>query len=86
VYTAAGTQQTGAHQVIGTVVTNAAGNGSVTFTGSAVFSSATSYQCSVTALASASSATAAAISTPVSNGFTVKGANSTTYGYICVGN
>jgi hypothetical protein len=72
--------------VIGSGTTNAGGNLTVTFAGSAVFTSASSYQCAATTVANAASTTAPAISSPTTTGFTLKGANSTTYSYICVGN
>jgi len=70
--------------VSGSATTNNGGNVTVTFTGSAIFTSGTSYQC--TATAQGNTATAAAISSPTGTGFTLKGASSTAYGFVCVGN
>jgi len=72
--------------VTGSATTNNGGNATVTFTGSAAFTNGTSYQCTVTAQANATSNTAPAINTPTSTGFALKGANSTAYGFVCVGN
>jgi len=70
--------------VTGSATTNNGGNATVTFTGSAAFTSGTSYQC--TATAQGNTATAAAINSPLNTGFTLRGAASTTYGFVCVGN
>jgi hypothetical protein len=88
VYDASGTSQTNAHTVEGTAATNVSGNGSVTFTGSAAFTSATSYVCILTAESTGPSATNGTfIATKTNTGFTFKSTlNSTTYDYICVGN
>jgi hypothetical protein len=86
VYNTSGTLQSNAKVVIGSGTTNGSGNLTVTLSGSATFTSGTSYQCSATAVSNASSTTAPAIATPTSTGFTLKGAASTTYGFICIGN
>jgi hypothetical protein len=86
VYTTGGTQQTNTHMVTGSGTTNGSGNLTVTFTGSAIFTSGTSYQCTTTAQASQTSNVAPTITSPTSTGFTLKGANSTPYGFVCVGN
>jgi hypothetical protein len=77
---------TGAKIVTGTATTNAAGNATVTLTGSATFTSGTSYVCTTSAEAPAASPTAPAISGKTATGFTIKGAGSTTYSFVCVGN
>jgi hypothetical protein len=79
-------QQTNTHIVTGSGTTNGSGNLTVAFAGSATFTSGTSYQCTATAQASMPSGTAPTITSPTSTGFTLKGANSTTYGFVCVGN
>jgi hypothetical protein len=71
--------------VTGSGTTNGSGNLTVTFTGSAIFSSGTSYQCTATAQASQPANTAPTITSPTSTGFTLKGANSTPYAFVCVG-
>jgi hypothetical protein len=85
VYTTGGVQQANTHIVTGSGNTNNQGNLTVTFTGSAVFTSGTSYQCTATAQSNASSNTAPAISSPTATGFTLKGLANTTYGFVCVG-
>jgi hypothetical protein len=72
--------------VTGTATTNGSGNATVTFTGSAAFTGGTSYQCTATAQASQTSNTAPTITSPLGTGFTLKGANNTAYGFVCVGN
>jgi hypothetical protein len=72
--------------VIGSATTNGSGNATVTFTGSALFTSATSYRCSLTPEGSGAITQVAVVNGPLTNGFTIKGANSTTYDFICVGN
>jgi hypothetical protein len=72
--------------VTGSVTTNGSGNATVTFAGSAVFTSGTSYQCTATAQASQAASTAPTTTSPTSTGFTLKGANSTPYAFVCVGN
>ena len=88
VYNAGGTSQTSVHIVEGTVATNNGGNGSVTFTGSAVFTSGTSYVCTLTAESNGGAASNGTfISGKTSTGFTFKSTlNSTTFDYVCVGN
>jgi hypothetical protein len=73
--------------VEGTVTNNGSGNGSVTFTGSAAFASATSYVCTLTAESNGTAATNGTfISGKTSTGFTFKSTlNSTTFDYVCVG-
>jgi hypothetical protein len=71
--------------VTGSGSTNGSGNLTVTLSGSAVFASGTSYQCTATAVSNASSSTAPAISSPTATGFTLKGLANTTYGFVCVG-
>jgi hypothetical protein len=74
--------------VEGTVADNGGGNGSVTFTGSAAFSSATSYVCTLTAESNGTAATSGTfISSKTSTGFAFKSTlSSTTFDYLCVGN
>jgi hypothetical protein len=88
IYNSSGTSQTSPHIVEGTAVTNVAGNGSVTFTGSAVFTSAVSYVCTLTAESTGPAATNGAfIASKSSTSFTFKSTlNSTTFDYVCVGN
>ena len=88
VYDASGTSQTNAHTVEGTAATNVSGNGSVTFTGSAAFTSGTSYVCTLTAESGGPAATNGTfIATKTNTGFTFKSTlNSTTFDYVCVGN
>jgi collagen triple helix repeat protein len=88
IYNAGGTPQTGAHIAEGAVATNVAGNGSVTFAGSAAFTSPASYVCTLTAENTGAAATNGTfIATKASSGFTFKSTlDSTTFDYICVGN
>jgi hypothetical protein len=88
VFNAGGTLQTNAHIVEGTATTNAPGNGSVTFTSPATFTSATSYVCTLTPEAGGNPATDGSIVTDkTATGFTFKSTlGSTTFAYICVGN
>jgi hypothetical protein len=72
--------------VIGTAVTNGGGNGSVGFTGSAVFSSASSYRCPLTPEGTTALKDVPVVNTPTASGFAFKGTASTTYDFICVGN
>jgi hypothetical protein len=79
----------GSHIVVGTAVTNTSGNGSVTFAGSAVYTSATSYECTLTPESTGASPTTDAwfIASKTTTGFTFKASyNSTTFDYICIGN
>jgi hypothetical protein len=78
-------QQTSTHIVIGSGTTNGSGNLSVTFSGSAAFTSGTSYECTATAQASQPPTTGTTIATATSTGFTLKGANNTAYSFVCVG-
>ncbi len=86
-YSAGGTAQTSTHIVEGTTTTNGPGNGSVTFTGSAAFGSATSYVCTLTAESNGTaSSNGTFISGKTSTGFTFKSTlGSTTFDYICIG-
>jgi hypothetical protein len=88
VYNAGGTLQTNAHIVEGTAATNGSGNGSVSFTSPATFSSSTSYVCTLTPEAGGNPATDGTIVTgKTTTGFSFKSTlNSTTFAYICVGN
>jgi hypothetical protein len=88
VYNAGGTSQTSAHIVEGTTATNGGGNGSVTFTGSAAFTSATSYVCTLTAESNGAVASSGTfVAGKTSTGFTFKGTlSSTTFDYVCIGN
>ena len=88
VYNAGGTSQASSHIVEGTVATNAGGNASVTFTGSAAFTSGTSYVCTLTPESNGSPASDGSfVSGKSSTGFTFKSTlNSTTFDYICIGN
>jgi len=74
--------------VEGTATTNGSGNGSVTFTGSAVFTSATSFVCTLTAESGGpAAANGTFIASKTSTGFTFKSTlNSSTFDYLCVGN
>jgi hypothetical protein len=58
----------------------------VTLTGSAAFSSGTSYQCTVSYQASAAGTLAPTITSPTATGFTLKADASKAVGFICVGN
>jgi hypothetical protein len=88
VYNAGGTSQTSAHIVEGTAATNGGGNGSVTFTGSAAFTSATSYVCTLTAESNGAAASNGTfVAGKTSTGFTFKSTlSSTTFDYVCIGN
>jgi hypothetical protein len=74
--------------VEGAVADNGSGNGSVTFTGSAAFTSGTSYVCTLTAESNGPAATNGTfIASKTSTAFTFKSTlNSTTFDYVCVGN
>jgi Collagen triple helix repeat (20 copies) len=88
VYNAGGTAQTSSHMVEGTAATNGGGNGSVTFTGSAAFTSGTSYVCTLTAENNGSPAPIGTfIAGKTGTGFTFKSTlTGTTFDYVCVGN
>ena len=88
VYNAGGTSQASSHIVEGTVTTNNGGNGTVAFTGSAAFTGATSYVCTLTAENNGSpAASGTQIASKTNAGFTFKSTlNSTTFDYICIGN
>jgi Collagen triple helix repeat (20 copies) len=85
VYTTAGTLQSGSHIVIGSGSTNPGGNLAVTVAGSAAFSTATSYQCTLS-YTSATGTASPAINSPTSTGFTIKADASKPVGFMCVGN
>jgi len=87
IYNAAGASQASAHIVEGTVATNGSGNGSVTFAGSAVFGSATSFVCTLTGETGGPAATNGTfIASKTTTGFTFKSTlNSTTFDYVCIG-
>jgi len=74
--------------VEGTAATNNGGNGSVTFSGSATFTSGTSYVCTVTAESNGPAASNGTfIAGKTSTGFSFKSTlGSTTFDYVCVGN
>jgi hypothetical protein len=80
--------QSAAHIVEGTVATNGSGNGSVTFTGSAAFTSGTSYACTLSPEAGGNAANSGTIiSTKAAGSFTFKSTlTSTTFDYLCIGN
>jgi hypothetical protein len=80
--------QNGAHIVEGTAVTNGTGNGTVSFTSPATFTSGTSYSCTLTPEAGGNPAADGTIlSSKTGSGFTFKSTlNNTTFDYICVGN
>jgi hypothetical protein len=86
VYTAAGTLQAGSHMVFGSGTTNPGGNLNVTLTGSAAFTSGSSYQCTATYVSNTTGTAPVAINAPSATGFTIKGDSSKTIGFICVGN
>jgi hypothetical protein len=81
-YNAAGTQQANAKIVID-FVTLSAGTASVTFTGSAVFTSASSYMCAPN---NASALNAVRVTKVSGTQITVTGTGTDIIGYICVGN
>jgi hypothetical protein len=72
--------------VTGSGTTNNGGNLTVTFTGSAAFTSGTSYQCTATLLSNQTGNQSPGISSMTSTGFALKGANNTAYSFVCVGN
>jgi FtsH-binding integral membrane protein len=82
----AGTLQAGSHIVFGTGATNPGGVLTVTLTGSAAFTSGSSYQCTGTYQANAAGTAPLAINTTSATGFTMKGDSSKTVSFICVGN
>ena len=86
VYTAAGTLQAGSHIVFGSGTTNGPGNLTVTLTGSAAFTSGTSYVCTASYQSNAGGTLSPVISSPTATGFTIKGDASKTVVFICVGN
>jgi hypothetical protein len=86
VYNTSGTLQTGSHIVIGSGTTSVTGSLAVTLSGSAAFSSGTSYQCTVVYDASAAGTLSPAISGPAATGFTIKADPSASVGFVCVGN
>jgi hypothetical protein len=86
VYNPAGTQQTGAHEVIGTVVLPSNGNGSVTLVAPAAFTSATSYECTAAYTGGQTGTLVPTITSKTATGFTIKGDNSATLQFICTGN
>ena len=58
----------------------------MTLSGSATFSSGTSYQCTAMYEASSAGTTAPAISGKTATSFTIKGDGSKTIAFICIGN
>ena len=62
------------------------GNTTVTFTGSSVFSSATSYACTVTNTARLGGTTQSVVTTQTANSITINTGAAATARYICVGN
>jgi FtsH-binding integral membrane protein len=72
--------------VFGTGSTNPGGVLNVTFTGSAAFTSGTSYQCTASYQANAVGTDPVAIGAASATGFTVKGDASKSISFICVGN
>jgi hypothetical protein len=84
VYSNSGVAQAAAHMVTGTVAIN--GSGSVTLSGAAVFSSASSYTCTATLQATSPSAFPVGVQIVSGSSFTVFGSSSGNVSYICVGN
>lgn len=80
-YNISGTQQTGAHIVIGTCILGT--SCSVTLTGAAVFSSISSYQCGATDVTSAAAIKFAPAS---GSSFALTGTATDTLSFVCVGN
>ena len=72
--------------MIGSGTTNASGNVAVTLSGSATFTSGTTYQCSASYIASSPGSAAIATASKSSTGFTLKGDASKEVQFICVGN
>jgi hypothetical protein len=72
--------------VIGSGSTSAGGSLGVVLTGSAVFSSATSYQCNATYATSGAGTKALTVLHTDGANFTIKGDNSVAVQFVCVGN
>jgi hypothetical protein len=77
--------QAGAHVVIGSGTTNPGGNLAVTLTGSAAFSSATSYQCTMS-YQTATGTKSPAFNSPTATSFTIKADASVGVDFVCIGN
>jgi hypothetical protein len=86
VYNTGGTLQTGARIVIGSGTLPSNGNLTVTLSGSAMFTSSTSYQCTATYGTGGTGTAALTITSPSSTGFTIKGDNNAAVKWICIGN
>lgn len=71
--------------MIGQATADNGGNASVTLSGSAAFTSGTSYQCTAAYTASAGTA-APSITTKTATGFAIKTDKAATVQFICVGN
>jgi hypothetical protein len=72
--------------VIGSGTTSPGGSLTVTFTGSAAYSSATSYQCTASYDGSATGTASPAITSPTTTGFTLKADANANVKFVCVGN
>jgi hypothetical protein len=86
VYDSSGTLQSGSHIVLGSGTTAASGNLTVTLTGSAAFTSGTSYQCTVSYKTGGAGTLSPTITSPTGTGFTLKADASKAVGFMCVGN
>jgi len=86
VYTTTGTLQSGSHIVVGSGATNPGGNLNVSLTGSAAFTSGTSYWCIATYQGNSTGTASPSIHAATATGFTIKADGSKTLSFICVGN
>jgi hypothetical protein len=86
VYNIGGTLQNNAKVVIGSGTTATSGNLSVALTGSAQFTSGTSYSCTGSYQTGQPGTKAITFTSQASTGFTLKGDASSAVQFICVGN